>query len=84
MRLPFVKNEMQAKNAEPALCLLLGLLLVPVSPTIGLYVMFGCVSLFVLRVMQFAARRRQVVAIRDMEIEQRAMSERVRGLRRDF
>ena len=84
MLVPGTKSETQAKNAEPAMCLLIGLPLIAISPTIGLYVMSGCVSLFIVRAMQFTIRRRQVTALRDLQIEQRAMSERMRGLRDDF
>ncbi len=78
------KSETHAKNAEPALCLLIGFPLIAVSPTIGLYVMSGFVSLLIVRATQFTIRRRQVTALRDLQIEQRAMSERIRGLRDDF
>ena len=84
MRIPFTKSESQAKNQEPSLCLLLGLLLCPLSPTVGLFVMAGIVSLTIVRCMNQFAISRQVTAMRDMQIEQQAMSERMRGLRKDF
>ncbi len=84
MRIPFTKSESQAKNQEPSLCLLLGLLLCPLSPTVGLFVMAGVVSLTIVRCMHQYAVRRQVTAIRDMQIEQQILSERMRGLRDDF
>jgi len=84
MRIPFMKSESQAKNCEPTLCLLLGAILCPLSPTVGLFVMAGVISLTVVRCMHQYAISRQVTAMRDMQIEQRAMSERMRGLRNDF
>lgn len=84
MLFPTVRNETQAKNIEPVFCLLLGLLLGGFSPSVGGYVMFGVISLTVVRALQLAAVRRQVTAMRDLEIEQRAMSERMRGIRNDF
>ncbi len=84
MRVPFTKSESQAKNQEPSLCVPLGAMLCPFSPTVGLFVMAGIVSLTIVRCMNQYAISRQVTAMRDMQIEQQAMSERMRGLRKDF
>ncbi len=84
MRIPFMKSESQAKNSEPTLCLVIGPLLCPVSPTVGMFVMAGVVSLTIVRCMNQYAISRQVTAMRDMQFEQQAMSERMRGLRNDY
>lgn len=84
MRIPFTKSESEAKNQEPLLCLVIGPLLGPLSPTIAVFVMAGVVSLTIVRCMNQYAISRQVTAMRDMQIEQQAMSERMRGLRKDF
>ncbi len=79
-----IKNEMAAKKIEPALCVFIGLMLMPLSPVLGGFVMFGCVTLTILLLSDVTATRRQVTAMRDLQIEQRQMAERMRGMRDDF
>lgn len=84
MLIPFVRTEMAAKTIEPGLCFLVGGLLCGLSETLGLFVMAGIVSLTIVRGIQLESLRRQMTAYHDLQIEQQAMSERVRGVRNDF
>lgn len=84
MRFPFAKTDKLARDFEPVICVGLGFLLMPVSAGVGGLVIVAAFSLFVMRCTELAVRGRQVTAMRDLEIEQRAMSERLRGLRDDF
>jgi hypothetical protein len=84
MSFPFIKSEAAAKNLEPMLCLVLGGFLTSISPTLGLFLCGGAVSLTVLRCMEREGIRRQVIAMRDLQIEQQVFSERVRNVRDDF
>jgi hypothetical protein len=77
-------TEEKGRNIEPILCLVIGGLLLPFSPTVGTFVMLGFASLMAVRLVHRAAVRRQVTAIQDLEIEQRVLADRIRGLRRDF
>lgn len=80
----FRKEEDRAKNLEPILCLFIGGLLCPLSPAVGFFVICGLVSLSLVRGVQLESTRRQIVAMQDLEIEQRALSERVRRARGTF
>lgn len=80
----FRKDEDRAKNLEPILCLFIGGLLCPLSATVGFLVICGVVSLSLVRGVHLESTRRQVVAMQDLEIEQRALSERVRKARGTF
>lgn len=77
-------SEEKGRNIEPILCLVIGVLLLPFSPTVGSFVMFGFASLTAVRLIDRAAVRRQVTAMQDLEIEQRVLADRIRGFRRDF
>lgn len=81
MRLLRIKDELQAKNIEPLLCIPFGVMLMIVGPATGMYVAFGFVSMSVCRIIEFAARRRQVVAMQDMMIEQQDLLRRIRNRR---
>jgi hypothetical protein len=81
----FVNNtETQAKALEPVLCLMIGFVLRGVSPTVGNFVMWGFASLTAVRLLQRAAMNRQVTAMQDLAIEQSLLSERMRGVRKNF
>jgi hypothetical protein len=84
MRFPFVKTEKFARDFEPVICFAIGMLLLPASEGVGGFVIIAAFSLFITRCTEVAVRGRQVTAMRDLEIEQRAMSERLRGLKDDF
>ena len=87
LRLRGVKTEQQARRVEPALCLLLGLLIAPWSPPTALFVAAGCVSLGLLQAVRETVNRRQVIAMNDLRLEQRFLSQRMRELdsnRRNF
>ncbi len=77
-------SEEKGRSIEPILCLVMGVVLLPFSPTVGTFVMFGFASLTAVRLIQRAAVRRQVTAMQDLEIEQRVLADRIRGFRRDF
>jgi hypothetical protein len=79
--IPYCKTESDAKAMEPAICIGIGFLLLPLSPGTGVFVGLGGVSLFILRIMQLASLSRQVTAMHDMELEQRVLMERVRHFR---
>jgi hypothetical protein len=78
------KTEQGAKACEPALCVLLGLMLMPLSVPLGLFVSLGVVSFLIIRGADAVMCQRQLTALRDLQIEQRALSERLRGSRNDF
>ena len=78
MRVPFTKNEVHAKNAEPNLCLILGAVLVLFSPALGSFVAFGFISMLIVRATNLEVQRRQVVAMHDLQLEQQAIAERMR------
>lgn len=77
-------SEEKARSIEPVVCLVVGGLLLPFSPTVGTFVIFGFASLIAVRLLHRMAVRRQVTAMQDLEIEQRVLADRIRGLRRDF
>jgi len=79
-----IKDEHAAKGCEACLCFFIGLLLMPFSPALGGFVMFGFVSLLFVLLTRMAGNRRQVTAMRDLQFEQRAMADRMRGRRNDF
>jgi hypothetical protein len=81
MLVPFSKTENQAKNFEPILCLVIGGFVGIWSPTVGGFVMAGFVSLTVIQGMQAEMRSRQLTAMRDLQIEQRVLSEHLRYYR---
>lgn len=82
--IPFIRTEERAKTVEPSLCLILAVCCVPWSESVAAFVGAGAISLSFLRVMQLTARRRQVIMMRDLRIEQQLLSERLRGVRKDF
>jgi hypothetical protein len=85
LKLPFVKNEMTAKNAiEPAICFLIGVCLLPISEALGAFVMLGYLSLGIQRGLQSQVNRMRLRQMRDAAIEQRQLAERFRGERDDF
>ena len=85
LKLPFVKNEMTAKNMiEPAFCFLVGLCLLPISQTLGAFVMLGYLSLGIQRGLQSQVNRMRVRQMRDAAIEQRQLAEWFRSERDDF
>lgn len=85
LALPFVKTEAIAKNlVEPLMCFLGGVLLCPLSESLGGFVMLGFFSLVIKRGLESQANRMQVQRLRDAEIEQRQLAERFRGQSKDY
>jgi hypothetical protein len=82
--IPFCKTEAQAKSMEPPLCFGIGCLLSPLSPGTGAFIILGGASLLIVRIMQLAVTDRQVTAMLDMELEQRALMERMRKSRNRY
>lgn len=81
MLLPFVRTERAAKAIEPVLCFGAGMLLGPLSPTLGLFIMATGVGLFILRLMEVEAVKAQLRQLRDAEIEHQYLAERYREIR---
>jgi hypothetical protein len=77
--LPGLKTELKAKNAEPLLCLGVGLLVYLGAPALGGLILFSGLSLFVTRGFEAAAAYRRVQHMRDAEIEVRQAAMRHRG-----
>jgi hypothetical protein len=83
--LPLVKREDTAKRfVEPMICFVVGSLLCPISKPLGLFVMSGSFSI----IFKFGIERQinyvRVQRLRDLQIEQRQLSERLYGERDDF
>lgn len=84
MLVPTINSEHKAKEFEPFMCLAIGLTLMPLSPVVGGFVAAGMLSLGIVQGCHVEARRRTVLSMRDMEIEQNQLRERLRGERNDF
>ena len=80
----FTKSEKKAKDVEPLICLMVGIGLLPIAPIVGCFVALGFFSLLILHCIELASRQRQVTGIRDLQMEQRALSERLRSSRTNF
>jgi len=79
MRIPFVRTEATAlRVVEPMLCLIAGLLLVPVSETVGAMVMGGFMSFAIRNGIETEITRKRLQAMRDARIEQEYYSQRFR------
>lgn len=79
MRWPGVKTEKAAREAEPFLCLLMGLVLLTLYPPLGAFVMAGFVSFSGCILIDWMVERQRLRAMRDAEIEMRYYAERYRG-----
>jgi hypothetical protein len=81
----FTRSELCAKGlVEPIICLIVGTLLMPVSETVGTFVMLGFFSLMIETAMQRQRSRVRLMAMRDAHIEQKALAEAFRGQREEF
>jgi hypothetical protein len=79
MKVPFVTWERTAKALiEPALCLLVGALILPYSPSLGAFILLGVVSLTVVLGIESEINHRRVRRMHDAQLEQRGMSQRFR------
>lgn len=79
MRLPFMNTEEKAREAEPIICLVGGAMLAGLSPSVGLFVMGGFVSLAALMALDKLIIRRRLQSMNDAAIEMEFYSERFRG-----
>jgi hypothetical protein len=84
IRIPGFRTEMKAKAAECLLCLILGIALMPLDEAVGVFVMFGSLSLGILEGVHREMNRMQVRRMRDAHIEQTMLAERFRGERHDY
>lgn len=82
--IPFVRTERAARTVEQFFCFLVGLLLLPVSESLGLFVMAGGVSLAIVLGMELEITRNRVRAMRDAAIEQRHLAALYRGEITDY
>jgi len=80
MRFPFIRTEARAKRLmEPAICCIVGVALIPLSPGLGLFFAAGSLSLAIVDSIHREYARKQLMAMRDAEIEQRYLAARYRG-----
>jgi len=79
MRIPFVRKESTATRiVEPMLCLITGLLLIPLSETLGAMVMGGFMSFGIRNAIEAEVMRKRLQAMQDARIEQEYYSHRFR------
>ena len=80
MKVPFVKSEKVAREVvEPVICVIAGLLLMPVSVGMGDYILICAIGLVVRHCMEDAVSRRRVQRMRDAQIEHEWYSDKMRG-----
>lgn len=84
IRIPGFRTEMKAKAAECLLCLLVGVLLMPLDEALGAFVALGCVSLGLMEGIDREVNRMRLRRMRDAQIEHSMLAERYRGERHDF
>lgn len=77
--MPFVKTDRGARTVEQFVCVVVGLLLLPVSAELGVFVMAGGLSLAVVLGIDLEITRNRVRAMRDAAIEQRHLATLYRG-----
>jgi hypothetical protein len=76
----FCTWESTAKGfVEPVLCLLVGALLMPVSESLGFFVMGGFISMLVVQAIEGEINMRRTRRMRDAWIEQKELSARFKG-----
>lgn len=76
--LPFVSVK-SAIVMEAVLCLVTGGFMFDVSPFIGKYLMWGCITLIVRTAIEVSVINRRMQRLRDQELEARWLAERFRG-----
>jgi hypothetical protein len=80
MRVPLVRSERTAKELiEPFFCLVGGIAVVPWSPALGLFILLGCLSIFLKEAIERCVFEARVQAMRDAAIEQRHLAEAFRS-----
>lgn len=77
--LPFVRTDRGARTVEQFVCVVIGLLLLPVSANLGVFVMAGAISLAIVLGIDLEITRNRVRAMRDAAIEQRHLAALYRG-----
>lgn len=78
MRLPGVKTEKGAREAEPFLCVLMGAVLLTIYPPLGAFVLAGFVSFGGCMLIDRMIDRQRLRAMKDSEIEMRYYAEKWR------
>lgn len=84
IRIPGFGSEKKAKAAECLLCLVVGVLLMPLDPAVGAFVAAGCFSLAIVEGIGREVNRMRVQRMRDAQIEHQMLAERFRGQRDDY
>jgi len=70
MKVPFLKNEKTARQfTEPAMCLLVGVLLLPLSQFMGVFLGLGFITLMVRNAVEQQIHDRRITRMRDARIE---------------
>jgi hypothetical protein len=82
MRLPFVKDEEQARKAEPFMCGVAGLILMDPCPELGLFVGLGFFSMSAVLLIEQLSVKQRLRAMHDAEIEMQYYSDLYRRQRR--
>ncbi|MDZ4858031.1 MAG: hypothetical protein SGI88_03540 [Candidatus Hydrogenedentes bacterium] len=77
--IPRITSESKAQSIEPMLCLIVGVLLCPVSQRLGAFVFCGFFSMLIQRAMEAQLSMMRTRRMRDAEIEQRVMADNWKG-----
>jgi hypothetical protein len=78
-RIPFVRNEYQARVIEPWVCFFAGIFLMSLSPALGNFVAAGCVPLLAVLMTEVAALQARKQAMEDAQKEAATMMDLQRG-----
>jgi hypothetical protein len=81
---PKSKHKTVHMLIEPAICLIVGALIVPYSPGVGKYLIVGCFALLMSNGFQRAVTQQRVQQMHDAHIEQQQTARMFRGRDDDF
>jgi hypothetical protein len=85
LKMPFVKKASTATGIiEPLMCLVVGLLLLPVSERMGGFIAVGFITLLVRNGIEHAIYEKRVQRMKDAELEGRWYSDGLRGRNRNY
>jgi hypothetical protein len=80
LRFPFIRTQERARRLmEPTICCVVGVALLPLSLGLGLFIAGGSLSLAIVDNIHREFVRKQLMAMRDAEIEHRYLAARYRG-----